>query len=159
MNILIILLIILFTMVLLKSTSYEHFDMYGYEEGLPAEYRKIDYPKIAMPMWNMKDYKADQWKLRFPYMIKQRYAYKDFPKDCDKDKIPTIHHYANLIDLPLALDDKYYANDSGCKPQYIAYNLAGFPKFVGARDKIQNIYGTDYDDSQGQSTVGLIPNY
>ena len=164
MNILIIILAIVLVLILLRSTDFEHFDiehfdMYGYEEGLPNEYRTIDYPKYAMPMWNFKDYNANIWELRFPYMVKQRYSYKDFPKSCDKDQIPTIHPYANLVDLPLPLDDKYYADADGCQIRYIAYNLAGMPTFVGAKDRIADIYGVDYDDSHEQSTIGLIPNY
>lgn len=151
MNNLIIILVILIILFLFNSSNYENFDMYGYEEGMPNEYRNLDYPKSAMPMWNLKDYKANVWESRFPYMIKQRYGYTDYPKSCDKNHAPTIHHYANLIDLPLPLDDKYYAKADGCWPRYISYNLAGFPKFVGAKERIQNIYGVDYDDYHDQS--------
>ena len=84
-------------------------NMMGYEEGLPSEYRKIDYPNIKNPMWNRRDYHANNWHLRFPYMVNQRYSYNDNPTKCKK--YPSFYDYANLEDLPLELKNLYYANE------------------------------------------------
>jgi hypothetical protein len=88
----------------------ERFDDYnknlvGYDESMLPEYRQIDYPKTVRQMYNINDYKSNNWHLRFPYMINQRYSYNDKKEE----SFPTIYDHAYLKELPLDLHNFYYS--------------------------------------------------
>ena len=113
MIVLILLFIItILILILIKKNIIEGFEDYnpklmGHEEGLPHEYRKLDYPKFKYPMWNTHEYMGNNWHLRFPYMVNQRYSYDDVPEKCKQ--YPTFYDYAILGELPLDFKD-YYSN-------------------------------------------------
>jgi len=110
----------------------------GYEEGLPYEYRNIDYPKFKNQMWNTHEYKGNNWHLRFPYMINQRYSYNDNPTNCKTN--PTIYNYAHLKELPLKFKNVFTLERN--------HKLDSYPLLIDTKYDImpnrKNIYGFDY---------------
>ena len=115
MNLLLILILLVFTVSILyfiTLNNVENFNdsnpnLMGYEEGLPPEYRNIDYKMIRRPSWNKKEFDANNWHLRFPDLVSQRYSYNDKP--CKKCMDRTTYNYAKLKELPLDLTHWYYA--------------------------------------------------
>ena len=157
MIVLILLFIIICILISIqkKMEKYEGFGEYsgnimGYEEGLPDEYRNIDYPKFKSTMRNMHEYKANNWHLRFPYMINPRYSYDDKPNKCKTT--PTIYNYAHLKELPLNLKDYFTIDKSkkSCRPQNV------YPLLIDNKYNIipnqNNIYGFDYNN-MNDSTI------
>lgn len=171
----IVILIVLCLIFLLLNDTKEGFSDYnpylvGYEEGLPKEYRFLDYPKKKINMQNMKAHIGNNWHLRFPYMVPQRYAYNDFPIDCP---CTSIFNFAELNKLPQEVKNRYYATVpwelskyskeyypdmtnkkyqcSKCaKPRYPFYNSLGIPFLTDTKYNIlmdrKPIYGYDYDN-------------
>ena len=98
-----IILIIVILLLFIWNQNYERFEenIMGYEEGLPLEYRNID-RTIRTPMWNRRAFRGLNWDLRYPYTVRQKYSYVDYPKcGCDK----SFYGYAKLRELPLELQD------------------------------------------------------
>jgi hypothetical protein len=146
----------------LLQKNIEGFDDYnpymvGYEEGLPNEYRIIDYKTLEYLRRNNKQYIANNWHLRFPYMIPTRYAYDDKP-----DKLIDFHSdptYARLKELPLEMDiDQNYVplQDNIIKFQksnekmpcdlYNSYIESN--RFLDSRQRKREINGFDYNNSK-----------
>lgn len=163
-----------------KTEGFEDYNknLMGYEEGLPAEYRLIDYPKSKKDMWNKHAYEGNNWHLRFPYMINQRYSYDDSPNKCQV--FPTIYNYAHLKELPLELKNfqygtvpfnvaknsalEYYPDTTNKKYErkdkslllYPPYNRQDYPLLVDSRTKVilpnkRMIVGFDYDNMNDSS--------
>src|SRR5580700_5000715 len=105
---LLIILIILILILFIWNQSYESFedfegDILGAEGQVPPAYSDLNYKTINMPMQNYRDFAGLNWDYRFPYMVKQKYSYTDFPKcNCDR----AFHDYAVLKELPLELDPR-----------------------------------------------------
>lgn len=111
-SILIFVIIIIIALFIINRGNFEYFgdtnpNMTGYEEGMPAEYRFIDYQTIKRPSWNKKEFEANNWHLRLPDLVSQRYSYNDQP--CKKCFDRTTYNYAKLKELPLDLRNFYYA--------------------------------------------------
>ena len=87
MNILIIILVafiilnIIMNIFKVKVEGFADFNpnMLGYEEGMPNEYQKIDFKRLEFIKRNNKEFVANNWHLRFPYMVNKRYSYDDSP--------------------------------------------------------------------------------
>lgn len=145
-------------------------NLIGYEEGHPDEYRLLDYPKHKIGLQNMKEHIGNNWHLRFPYMVNQRYAYDDLRNDCP---CTSIFDFATLKQLPQEVRNRYYATvpwelskkdlkyypDMTNKkhkchgyPQkrYPYYNSIGIPFLTDTKyDILMNrkpIYGYDYEN-------------
>ena len=108
----ILVIIIIIALFIMNFNNFEYFDdtnpnMMGYEEGFPKEYRFIDYQTIKRPTWNKKEFDANNWHLRLPDLVSQRYSYNDKP--CKKCFDRTVYNYAKLKELPLDLKNVYYA--------------------------------------------------
>jgi len=110
--VILVIILILVCLYLFNSNKYESFDdfnpnLVGYEEGLPIEQKTLDYSTIKRPSWNQKEFNANNWHLRLPDLVRQRYSYNDkCYGSCGNNK---IHNYANLKELPLELRNRYYA--------------------------------------------------
>lgn len=78
-------IILLLIIILLTKSKSEFFSLS--EEGLPNEYRFVNYPLIENPI-NIKALNNRIWELRFPSLVKQRYSFDD-----------TRDPYINYIDL------------------------------------------------------------
>jgi len=71
------------------------------EGFMPLEYRTIC--RKPNHLTNIKELVANNWHLRFPYMVNQRYSYNDY---LDYNPFPSLHEYAQLKELPLGQRDK-----------------------------------------------------
>lgn len=160
----IIILVILIFIILLFYRVKEGFadsnpNMLGYEEGNPNEYRKITYKNLEPYRRNRKEFIANNWDLRFPYMVNPRYSYDDKP-----DGLSDYYNYqgaARLKELPLNLDVdtnyidltpfpnmdprtcKYDQNPQDLRNEYINSN-----SFIYTKDPYKQVNGFDYDNSQ-----------
>lgn len=126
-------------------------NLVGHEEGLPDEYRFLDYPKQKIKLQNMKAHAGNNWHLRFPYMIPQRYSYDDLPIDCP---CTSIFNFANIKELPQEVKNRYYAKVpwelSKKSPEYYPdmtnqkYKCQGCPKWnYPFYDSLRRPYLTD----------------
>lgn len=165
-SILVIVLIIKYYTDTHEGFSDYNPNLVGYEEGLPKEYRFLDYPKNKIGLQNMKHHAGNNWHLRFPYMVPQRYAYDDLKNDCP---CTTIQDFAILKQLPQEVRNRYYAtvpwqmsktspeyypdmtnkkyNCHACKQKF-TYNTSGIPFLTDTKyDILMNrkpIHGYDY---------------
>jgi hypothetical protein len=117
----------------------------GYEEGLPDEYRFLDYPKYKVGLQNMRDHIGNNWHLRFPYMVQQRYSYDDKPIDCQDT---SLYGYGHLKYLPQPLKETYtckkYPKQS--YPQFYGYTYPYLTTTQYDILKRKPIYGYDYSN-------------
>lgn len=167
MNICIITIVLMIIVILyivtnkkLEGFSDYNPNMLGYEEGLPNEYRKIDYKTLENTKRNHKEFIANNWDLRFPYMVDPRYSYDDKP-----DRYIDVQNnvgVARLKELPLNLDvDTNYINPSNdqiyyqgsricLQPQDLRNEYLNSNTFLD-KEYIQSqsqVNGFDYDNSQ-----------
>lgn len=110
--VLIIIILLFVVIAFFNYRKYESFNdfnpnLVGYEEGLPIQQKTLDYQTIKRPSYNLKEFNANNWHLRLPDLVAQRYSYNDKCYGQCGDK--KIHDYANLKELPLNLRNFYYA--------------------------------------------------
>ena len=157
---LVLLLIIIFYIKYQRIEGFSDFnpDLLGYEEGLPNEYRKITYKNLEPYKRNNKEFIANNWDLRFPYMVNQRYSYDDYPDGL----IDNYNYWANsrLKELPLNLDvDTNYTELSPfpnrdprtyvqAQPQDLREEYLDSNSFLYKKDPYNQVNGFDFDNSQ-----------
>ncbi len=96
-----------------------------HEEGLPDEYRFVDYCILKKPL-NQKALAANVWELRFPSLVHQRYSYNAERNPCIK--YYDLNNFARLKELPIGFDPYLHEIEP------ISYNVCHLAKHVNGFD-------------------------
>lgn len=115
-------LIIIFVFWYIILKKYENFNIIGHEEGLPNEYRFVNYDTLKKPV-NKKIIQNDV-KLQFPSLIKQRYAYDD--QINPQIKYYDLNNFARLKELSIGFDPYIHETQPTKEYHYLAHHVDGF---------------------------------